>query len=171
MVGRTTKQMKYSRSCDIQIWWPSVENVALLRHFQPGVHHISMSDSLPCIICIMSHERLCYYTFDFLLRLAPSLHVRWGTAVCWVWATVWAWWRWPSGDREVASRWSPAPSSVDGRSAPTTPRRTAHLHQPIQLLIYCTYLTTIQSKKNAKMYWTNCQRTAEGYKGTMLSNI
>jgi len=29
VVGHTTKQMKHGRSCDIQIWWPSVENVAL----------------------------------------------------------------------------------------------------------------------------------------------
>jgi len=26
---RLTKQMKHDRSCDIQIWWPSFENVAL----------------------------------------------------------------------------------------------------------------------------------------------
>jgi len=43
-----TKQTRHGRSCDIEIWWPSVENVAL------GVRHISMSHSLPsCIICIL----------------------------------------------------------------------------------------------------------------------
>jgi len=40
------------------VTWRSVnkinENVALVRHFQPRVHHISMSHSLPCIICILS---------------------------------------------------------------------------------------------------------------------
>ena len=35
MVGHTTKQMKHGHSRDIQIWWPSVENVALTN-----VHHL-----------------------------------------------------------------------------------------------------------------------------------
>ena len=34
---KTTKQMKHGHFCDIQMWWPSVENVALVRHFQPRV--------------------------------------------------------------------------------------------------------------------------------------
>ena len=29
MVGHTIKQMKHGRSCDVQIWWPSVENIEL----------------------------------------------------------------------------------------------------------------------------------------------
>jgi len=45
--------MKHGRSCDVQIWWPETKNVALVRHFQPRVQHIWMSDSLPCIICVM----------------------------------------------------------------------------------------------------------------------
>ena len=45
MVGYTTKQMKHGRSCDIRIWC----------HFQPRVHHIGMSHSLPCITCTMLH--------------------------------------------------------------------------------------------------------------------
>jgi len=60
VVGHTTKQMKHGHSCDIQIWWPEVEmshsGRALMRHFQPRVHHIWMSHSLPCIICIMLHS-------------------------------------------------------------------------------------------------------------------
>jgi len=35
----------------------------LRRHFQPRVHHIWMSDSLPCIICIMSQKRPCFIYF------------------------------------------------------------------------------------------------------------
>jgi len=49
--------MKHGHSCDIQIWWPSVENIAPgLRSrgtFSTSVHHIWMSHSLLCIICIM----------------------------------------------------------------------------------------------------------------------
>ena len=33
VVGHTTKHMKYGRSCDMEIWLPSVENVALGRGF------------------------------------------------------------------------------------------------------------------------------------------
>jgi len=70
VVGHTTKQMKHSRSCDMQKYDdPRLKMLhsgcALTRHFQPQVHHICMSDSLPCIICIM---------FVFL-RLAISTHV------------------------------------------------------------------------------------------------
>jgi len=35
---------------------------ALVRHFQPRVHHIWMSDSLPCIICILL---LLFLSFSF----------------------------------------------------------------------------------------------------------
>jgi len=47
VVGHTTKHMKHGRSCVIEIWWPwlkmSHEGTARVRHFQPQVHHISMS--------------------------------------------------------------------------------------------------------------------------------
>ena len=50
--------MKHGRSCDIQIWWHllkmSHSGCTLVWHFQPLVHHIWMSDSLQCIICILS---------------------------------------------------------------------------------------------------------------------
>jgi len=39
----------HSWSYDNQIWWHSVESIALVWHFQPRVHHIWMLDSLPCI--------------------------------------------------------------------------------------------------------------------------
>jgi len=57
VVGHTTKHMKHGRSCDIEIWWPRLKmshsGCALVRHFQPRVHHISMSHLLLCIICIV----------------------------------------------------------------------------------------------------------------------
>ena len=46
-----TKQM-HTRLCDIQTWLTLCWKCCT-RHFQPRVHHIMMSDSLPCIICIM----------------------------------------------------------------------------------------------------------------------
>ena len=49
--------MKHGRSCDIEIWWPSVENVAFgLRHratFSTSGSSYFNVHSLPCIICIM----------------------------------------------------------------------------------------------------------------------
>jgi len=52
--GVIIKKATVSKS---QIWWTSVENAALglhsVRHFQPRFHHIWMSHSLPCIICVV----------------------------------------------------------------------------------------------------------------------
>ena len=46
---------------------------ALKRHFEPQVHHISMSHSLPCIICILS---LCLYTsWAFINHLRTMCHI------------------------------------------------------------------------------------------------
>ena len=53
MVGHTTKQMKHSRSSDIQIWWT--------RGWKCRVHHIWMSHSLPCNFCILTSCYYCYY--------------------------------------------------------------------------------------------------------------
>ena len=36
--------------------FPSHCDIALMRHFQRRVHHVWMSDSLPCIVCIMLTE-------------------------------------------------------------------------------------------------------------------
>ena len=53
--SHTTKQMTHSRSWDMEIGRPSVENVTLgLRHrvtFSTSSCHIFMSHSLPCVIC------------------------------------------------------------------------------------------------------------------------
>ena len=44
MVGHTTKQMKHVRSYDIQIWWLSVENVALgLRPRVTSYLHVALT--------------------------------------------------------------------------------------------------------------------------------
>jgi len=58
--------MKHGRSCDIQIWcYPRLKmshsGCALVRHFQPRVHHICMSHSLPCMIGIMSLSFLWHW--------------------------------------------------------------------------------------------------------------
>ena len=50
VVGHTTKQMKHGHSCDSEIWWPSWLKMShsgctLVWHFQPRVHHISMSNN------------------------------------------------------------------------------------------------------------------------------
>jgi len=55
LVGHTTKHMTHSRSWDMEIGRPSVEDVTLV--LRPRVtcstssRHISMSHSLPCVIC------------------------------------------------------------------------------------------------------------------------
>jgi len=54
VVGHTTKQIKHSR---LKM---SHSGCALLPHFQPLVHHISVSPSLPCIICIASLSTGCH---------------------------------------------------------------------------------------------------------------
>jgi len=38
----------------LQLFYRASAISKFLRHFQPGVHHICMSDSLPCINCILS---------------------------------------------------------------------------------------------------------------------
>ena len=58
VVGHTTKHMKHGCSCDIEIWWPSVENVALglrprVTFSTSGSSYLNVH-SLLCIICIMS---------------------------------------------------------------------------------------------------------------------
>ena len=71
--------MKHGHSCDIQIWWPSVENIAPgLRSrgtFSTSVHHIWMSHSLLCIICIM----LCCIFIIFSDSNFVSVAIWWKT--------------------------------------------------------------------------------------------
>ena len=60
VVGHTTKHMKHGRSCDIEIWWSSIKNVA--RGRSPSATFSTSGSSyfnvhwLPCIICIMSNS-------------------------------------------------------------------------------------------------------------------
>ena len=65
MVGHTTKHMTRGSSCDMEIGLPSVEDVTL--GLRPRVacstsgRHVSMSHSLPSVICLMSS---CYHYSD-----------------------------------------------------------------------------------------------------------
>jgi len=68
------------RSCDIQIWRPWIYDdpllktshlgCALMRYFQHQVNHISMSDSLLCIICIVSYCYCIYLTLSVCFMAA-----------------------------------------------------------------------------------------------------
>ena len=56
VVGHTTKQMKHGRSCDIEIWWPSVVNLGFIIfqcHTLTTVHHLyTVAEGAICCRCL-----------------------------------------------------------------------------------------------------------------------